>query len=53
MAELEAVIEEQLIEQLCHGVSQWTYRPDIRTEEQLWDNFKYILTQNNKEKLGV
>lgn len=52
MAELEAVIEEQLIEQLCHGVSQWTYRPDIRTEEQLWDNFKYILTQNNKEKLG-
>ena len=52
MAELEAVIEEQLIEQLCHGVSQWTYRPDIRTEEQLWDNFKYIMTQNNKEKLG-
>lgn len=42
MAELEAVIEKRLIEQLCTGESQWTYRPDIRTEEQLWDNFKYI-----------
>ena len=52
MAELEAVIEERLIEQLCQGVSQWSYRPDIRTEEQLWDNFRYILEQNNKDKLG-
>ena len=52
MAELEAVIEKRLIEQLCTGESQWTYRPDIRTEEQLWDNFKYILEQNNKAKLN-
>jgi hypothetical protein len=35
MAELEAVIEKRLIDQLCSGESQWTYRPDIRTEEQL------------------
>ncbi|MDE6622467.1 MAG: HsdR family type I site-specific deoxyribonuclease, partial [Lachnospiraceae bacterium] len=28
-----------------------TYRPDIKTEDQLWDNFKYILEQNNKAKL--
>jgi len=51
MAELESVIEKRLIDQLCSDESQWTYRPDIRTEEQLWDNFKYILEQNNKAKL--
>ena len=52
MAELESVIEQRLIDQLCGGKSQWTYRPDIRTEEELWDNFKYILEQNNKAKLN-
>ena len=51
MAELEAVLEKRLIDQLCQGDSQWTYRPDIRTEEDLWDNFRYILEQNNKAKL--
>lgn len=51
MAELEALIEKRLIEQLCSGDSQWTYRPDLRTEEALWENFKYILEQNNKAKL--
>lgn len=52
MAELESVIEQRLIDQLCSGESQWTYRPDIKTEEQIWANFKYILEQNNKAKLG-
>lgn len=52
MAELESVLEKRLIEQLCCEESQWTYRSDIRTEEQLWDNFKYILEQNNKAKLN-
>ena len=52
MAELESVIEKRLIDQLCCDESQWTYRPDIRTEEQLWNNFKYILEQNNKAKLN-
>lgn len=52
MAELESVIEKRLIEQLCSDESQWTYRPDIRTEEALWNNFKYILEQNNKAKLN-
>ena len=52
MAELESVIEQRLIDQLCSGKSQWTYRPDIRTEEELWNNFKYILEQNNKAKLN-
>lgn len=52
MAELESVLEKRLIDQLCCEESQWTYRPDIRTEEQLWNNFKYILEQNNKAKLN-
>lgn len=52
MAELESVIEERLIKQLCSEDSQWTYRPDIRNEEQLWNNFKYILEQNNKARLN-
>ena len=52
MAELESVLEKRLIDQLCSGESQWTYRPDIRTEKQLWNNFKYILEQNNKAKLN-
>ena len=51
MAELESVLEKRLIEQLCSEESQWTYRPDLRTEEDLWNNFKYILEQNNKAKL--
>lgn len=51
MPELESVIEQRLIDQLCGGESQWVYRPDIRTEEELWNNFKYILEQNNKAKL--
>ena len=51
MAELESVLEKRLLDQLCSEESQWTYRPDIRTEEQLWKNFKYILEQNNKAKL--
>ena len=49
--ELESVIEKRLIDQLCCGNSQWTYKPEIRTEEDLWANFKYILEQNNKAKL--
>lgn len=52
MAELESVMEKRLIDQLCCDESQWTYRPDIKTEDQLWDNFKYILEQNNKAKLN-
>lgn len=52
MIELESVIEKRLIDQLCTEDSQWTYRPDIRTEDALWKNFKYILEQNNKAKLN-
>ena len=52
MPELESVIEQKLIEQLVYGESQWTYRDDLKTEEDLWANFRYILEQNNKDRLN-
>ena len=47
MSELESNIEKSLIDQLTLGVSQWTYRPDIKNTEQLWANFRTKLNQNN------
>lgn len=52
MPELESIIEKKLIDQLVYGDSQWTYREDLKTEEELWDNFRYILEQNNKDRLN-
>lgn len=52
MAELEAVIESKFIDQLAYGNSQWTYRADLKTENDLWNNFRYILEQNNKDRLN-
>ena len=52
MSELEALIEQKLIDQLVYGDSQWTYRKDLKTEEDLWRNFRYILEQNNKDRLN-
>ena len=52
MPELESMIEKKLIEQLVYGDSQWVYREDLKTENDLWANFKYILEQNNKERLN-
>lgn len=43
----ELAIEEQLIDQLTSGESQWTYRKDLKKEEALWDNFFSKLEQNN------
>ena len=52
MSELESMIEKKLIEQLVYGESQWTYREELKTEADLWANFKYILEQNNKDRLN-
>ena len=51
MAELEKTIENRLIAQLTEGKSQWTYRPDLHTEEDLWKNFREILERGNKAVL--
>ena len=52
MPELETLIEKKLIDQLVYGDSQWTYREDLKTEADLWKNFRYILEQNNKDRLN-
>lgn len=52
MAELEKVMEAKLIDQLCTGISQWKYRPDIRTEEDLWNNFREKLNRINTAVLN-
>lgn len=52
MPELESIMEQKFIEQLVYGDSQWTYREDLKTEEDLWRNFRYILEQNNKDRLS-
>lgn len=47
MAMLESEMEKLLIRQLCCDVSQWTYRGDIRTEADLWNNLREKLNRNN------
>lgn len=47
----EQVLEDNLIKKLITGESQWTYREDLRTEEDLWANFKQKLEANNKDIL--
>ncbi|MED1902433.1 type I restriction endonuclease subunit R [Bacillus thuringiensis] len=48
----ESEIEDNLIQQLIRGESQWTYREDLHTEEELWQNFKNKLENNNKDVLN-
>lgn len=52
MLEKETSMEMRLIHQLIQGESQWTYRPDLNTEEKLWNNIKEKLIANNRDKLG-
>lgn len=51
MSELE--FENEVIRYLTKigGVKQWEYKEDIKTTEQLWENFKIILEQNNRARL--
>lgn len=48
----ESMMENNLIQQLISGESQWTYREDLRTEADLWRNFKEKLEYNNKDVLN-
>lgn len=65
MTEFE--FEKSLIEKLCNTpisteeekenefhvirTMNWTYVPEIKTTEQLWDNFKQILERHNQDAL--
>ena len=49
----ELAFEMEVIDYLTRigGVKQWEYKKDIKTTEQLWENFKIILEQNNYARL--
>lgn len=49
----EQEFENEVITYLTQigGTKQWEYKPDIKTTEQLWDNFKRILEQNNPGRI--
>lgn len=49
----ELAFEREVVEYLTQigGVKQWEYKKDIKTTEQLWENFKVILEQNNYARL--
>lgn len=51
--QVELAFEMEVIDYLTQigGVKQWEYKKNIKTTEQLWDNFKKILEQNNSARL--
>ena len=48
----ELAIERDLINQLTKVESQWVYRPELNSEEKLWDNFFEKLEENNVRTLA-
>lgn len=48
----ELAFERDLINQLTKGESQWVYRPDLNSEERLWNNFFEKLEENNVRVLA-
>lgn len=50
----ELKFEDKLIDYLVNlvGTKQWDYLPNIKTTEQLWDNFKSIVEQHNQDRLS-
>ncbi|AAU22331.1 MULTISPECIES: type I restriction endonuclease subunit R [Bacillus] len=48
----EAQVERRLIEVLGEGHNQWNYRPDLKSEEDLWQNLRQKITQNNLSEIG-
>ncbi|MGX7196348.1 type I restriction endonuclease subunit R, EcoR124 family [Enterococcus olivae] len=47
----EQILENNLVQSLINGDSQWVYRKDLHTEEELWENFRQKLEVNNKDVL--
>lgn len=50
----ELQFENEVIQYLSTigGVKQWEYMKDIKTTDQLWQNFKHILERNNQARLN-
>lgn len=47
MGHSEQMIENQFIQILSEKENQWTYRPDLKTEDALWQNFRGHLNRIN------
>lgn len=47
----EAQIEKSLIEILTERENQWTYRPELKTEADLWNNLRGHINRINFAKL--
>lgn len=49
----ELIFENEVIDYLTTvgGVKQWEYMDKIKNTDQLWDNFKTILEQNNRARI--
>lgn len=49
----ELAFEHEVIDYLTKigGVKQWEYKPEIKTTEDLWNNFKAILERNNRARI--
>ncbi|UUV98899.1 type I restriction endonuclease subunit R [Vagococcus luciliae] len=47
----ELEVEDRLISVLGEGHNQWNYRPDLKTEQDLWDNLRQKISQNNVAEL--
>lgn len=48
----EAQLEQNLIDLLCARHGQWTFRSDLKTEEDLWNNLRNIIEIRNKSELN-
>ncbi|CAM3183805.1 HsdR family type I site-specific deoxyribonuclease [Filibacter tadaridae] len=48
----EAEVERRLIEVLGEGHNQWNYRPDLKSEDDLWNNLRQLITQKNLSEIG-
>lgn len=48
----EVEVERRLIEVLGEGHNQWNYRPDLKSEADLWKNLRQKITQNNLSEIG-
>ncbi|MUV38168.1 Type I site-specific deoxyribonuclease [Lentibacillus sp. JNUCC-1] len=48
----EAEVEHRLIEVLGEGYNQWDFRPDLKSENALWNNLREKITQNNLSEIG-
>jgi len=48
----EAEVERRLIQVLGEGHNQWNYRPDLKSEDDLWMNLRLKITQNNLSEIG-